>query len=189
LNTAKRRKTLVHSFEGKTPDFSRAAFIAWNAEVNGNILLKENSSIWYNATLRGDIEAIILGKNSNVQDNAVLHTEKGAPCIIGDNVTIGHSAIVHGAEVGDHCLIGMGAILLNRCKIGNESIVGAGALVTEGKEFPPRSLIIGSPAKAVREVRQEELEQIQANAKRYINRAQAHRSEIGDDGGRNIIKP
>jgi carbonic anhydrase/acetyltransferase-like protein (isoleucine patch superfamily) len=137
---------MVHRIGDKEPNFSRALFIAWNAEVAGDVTLAEETSVWFSATLRGDLEPIRVGRGSNVQDGATIHTDVGQPCVIGERVTIGHHAILHGCRVGDDCLIGMGAVVLNGADIGKESIVGACALVTEGKSFPPRSLILGSPA-------------------------------------------
>jgi carbonic anhydrase/acetyltransferase-like protein (isoleucine patch superfamily) len=165
---------VIHEYNGKLPDTSLAAFIAWNAEINGDVTLGEESSIWYGSTLRGDIEPIIVGKGSNIQDNSVLHTRKGAATIVGDYVTGGHGIILHSCTIGHCCLIGMGAIVLNRAEIGDESIVGAGSLVTEGKKFPPRSVIVGSPARVVRSVTDEEIAEIRATAERYIKKANEH---------------
>lgn len=161
---------MVHSYGGRTPDAARASFIAWNAEVIGDVVLAEEATVWFNATLRGDIEPIRIGRGSNVQDSASLHTDAGAPLTIGENVTIGHNAVVHGCTVGDESLIGMGAIVLNKAVIGRQCIVGAGALVTEGKVFPDRSLIIGSPARAARQVTDEEIERVRENARNYRER-------------------
>ncbi len=161
---------MVHSYGGRTPDAARASFIAWNAEVIGDVVLAEEATVWFNATLRGDIEPIRIGRGSNVQDSASLHTDAGAPLTIGENVTIGHNAVVHGCTVGDESLIGMGAIVLNKAVIGRQCIVGAGALVTEGKAFPDRSLIIGSPARAARQVTDEEIERVRENARNYRER-------------------
>lgn len=158
---------MVHSFEGKSPDAARASFIAWNAEVIGDVVLEEETTVWFGATIRGDIEQIRIGRGSNVQDSASLHTDAGAPLSVGENVTIGHNAVVHGCTVGDESLIGMGAIVLNKAVIGRQCIVGAGALVTEGKVFPDRSLIIGSPAKAARQVSDEEITRVRENARNY----------------------
>ena len=149
--------------------------MAWNAEVIGSVNLDEETTVWYSATIRGDIDSITIGWGSNVQDNAALHVDEGVPLVIGKNVTIGHGAIVHGCTVGDDTLIGMGAIILNRARIGKESIVGAGALVTEGKEFPPRSLILGAPARALREITEDEVVKIRENARHYRERGNLHR--------------
>jgi len=172
---------VIHAFEGKEPKTEAAAFVAWNAEIVGAVTLAEETSVWYSATIRGDIDSITIGWGSNVQDNAALHVDEGAPLAIGKNVTIGHGAIVHGCTLGDDTLIGMGAIILNRARIGNQCIVGAGALVTEGKEFPNRSLIVGSPARVVREVTEEEVNRILENARHYRERGKLHRAATSPD--------
>lgn len=162
---------MVHSFEGERPDISRASFIAWNAEIVGSVSLGEGASIWFGAVLRGDIAAISVGTGSNVQDGSVLHVDHGTPCVIGEHVTIGHRAVVHACRVGDRCLIGMGAVLLNGAVIGEDSIVGAGALVTQGKAFPPRSMILGSPAKLARPLTDEEVAGLRPHAEAYVELA------------------
>jgi len=163
---------MIHGIGSKIPDTKNAAFIAWNAEVAGSVALGKNSSVWFGAALRGDIQKIAVGDESNIQDNATLHVTTEDPCIIGNRVTVGHNAVIHGAEIRDECLIGMGAIILNRAVIGSQSIVGAGALVTEGKVFPPRSLILGNPAKVVRSLSDEEVLDIGATAVRYVKVAE-----------------
>jgi len=160
---------MILSYKNIEPDTSKASFIAESADIIGDVTLGEESNIWFNTTLRGDIAPIKVGKGTNIQDGAVLHVNHDMPCIVGDNVTVGHSAIIHAAKVGNGCLIGMGAILLNESEIGEESVVGAGALVTEGKKFPPRSLIIGSPARKVKDITDEDVIKIRANAEEYIN--------------------
>jgi carbonic anhydrase/acetyltransferase-like protein (isoleucine patch superfamily) len=162
---------MVHSFEGERPDVAKAAFIAWNAEIQGRVRLGEGASVWYGAVLRGDLDAIIVGFGSNVQDGAVLHVDAGQPCILGDHVTVGHGAVVHACTVGDRCLIGMGAVILDRATIGEDSIVGAGALVTQGKAFPPRSMILGSPAKVARPLTDEEVAGLRSHAEAYVGLA------------------
>jgi carbonic anhydrase/acetyltransferase-like protein (isoleucine patch superfamily) len=159
---------MVHAIGEKVPAVKGAAFLAWNAEVAGDVTLGEETSVWFSATVRGDMAAITVGRGTNVQDNATLHVDTGLPLSIGSGVTIGHNAILHGCTVGNDCLIGMGAVILNGAVIGEQSVVGAGALVTEGKQFPPRSLIVGSPAKAVRQVDDALLEKIRANGRTYI---------------------
>ena len=162
---------MVHSFEGERPDISRAAFVAWNAEVSGKVDLGEGASIWYGAVLRGDVAAIRVGAGSNVQECSVLHVDHGQDCVLGEDVTVGHGAIVHACEIGDRCLVGMGAIILNKAVIGEDSIVGAGALVTQGKVFPPRSMILGSPAKVARGLTDEEVAGLRAHAQAYVELA------------------
>jgi len=152
-------------------DEALAIFAAWNAEIAGDVTLGKETSVWFSATIRADIAPITLGRGTNIQDGATVHVDTGLPCIIGAGVTVGHNAVLHGCTVGDDCLIGMGAVVLSGAVIGKESIVGAGALVTEGKVFPPRSLLVGSPAKAVKQVDAAALEKIRENARVYIGLA------------------
>ncbi len=159
---------MIHIFKGTAPDIEKANFVADSADIIGDVTLDANSSIWYNCTLRGDIAPIKIGKNSNIQDNSVLHVNHETPTIVGNNVTIGHRVLLHSCTIEDGCLIGMGAIILDNSVIGSESIVGAGALVTMGKKFPPRSLILGSPAKAIRSLTEEEVESIRKNVASYV---------------------
>jgi len=158
---------MVHRIGDKAPIIEPSAFVAWNAEVAGEVRLGASTSVWFSATLRGDLAGITVGTGSNVQDGATLHVDLGLPVLIGERVTIGHNAVLHGCTVGDDCLIGMGAVVLSGAVIGPGSIVGAGALVTEGKTFPPRSVILGSPAKAVRIVDDVALEGIRENGRAY----------------------
>lgn len=144
-------------------------WIAPNAVVAGHVILKKNASVWFGAVLRGDNEPIIVGENSNVQDNSVLHTDPGSPLIIGDNVTVGHMVMLHGCAIGDGALIGIGSIILNGAKIGKNCLVGAGALITEGKEFPDGSMILGSPAKVVRELAPEQAARMGLGAMGYVH--------------------
>jgi len=178
---------MVHRIGDRRPDVARARFIAWNAEVAGAVTLAEDTSVWFSATLRGDLEPIRVGRGSNVQDGAVIHTDVGLPCVVGERVTIGHRAVLHGCQVGDDCLIGMGAVVLSGAVIGKESVVGAGALVTEGKSFPPRSLILGSPARAVRTLDDTAMEKVRQNGEAYVKLAgDAARSYLelpGSSGG------
>ncbi|WP_323736495.1 gamma carbonic anhydrase family protein [Methanosphaera sp. ISO3-F5] len=141
------------------------------ARIVGDVTLGDHVSIWYNAVVRGDEAPISIGERSNVQDNCVVHVSEGKPVKIGENVSVGHGAIVHGCTIDDNVIIGMGAIVLNGAHISKNSLVGAGALVTENKEFPEGSLIIGSPAKAVRELSEEEIEGIMDNAEEYVKLA------------------
>ena len=142
-------------------------WVAPNASIIGDVALENNTSIWFNATLRGDIENIYIGKGSNVQDGSVLHTDPGYPLKIGKDVTIGHLAMLHGCTIGDNSLIGIGAVILNGTKIGKNCIIGANALVTENKVIPDNSLVIGSPGKIARQVTDEEVKSITENAIHY----------------------
>ena len=158
---------MIIPLEKRVPKVSDKAFIAQNASVIGSVEIGEYTSIWFGAVLRGDSGTIVIGKNSNIQDNCVVHADPGGAVTIGDNVTIGHAAVVHGCTVKDNVLVGMNATILNDAEIGGNSIVGAGALVTQGKKFPERSLILGVPAKAVRELTVEEVESIKRSAEEY----------------------
>ena len=160
------------------PEIAPSAFVAPGAYVIGKVSLDEESSVWYGAVLRGDTEPIRIGARTNIQDGCVLHADPGCPAIVGDDCVVGHRAVVHGCEIGAGCLIGMSATILNGAKIGEGSIVAAGALVPEGKAFPARSLIVGVPAKRVREVTEEQTEDIARGARTYIERAAAHRESL-----------
>lgn len=160
------------------PQIDADAYVAAEATLIGNVTLKARASVWPGVVIRGDNEPITVGEGSNVQEGSVLHTDPGCPLDIADNVTIGHQAMLHGCTVGDGSLVGIQAVILNRAVIGAESLVAAGALVTEGKAFPPRSLILGSPAKAVRTLSDEEVANLRANAEDYVRRAQAYRTEL-----------
>ncbi|WP_314847437.1 gamma carbonic anhydrase family protein [Treponema lecithinolyticum] len=163
---------MIHSCGKTKPKTAHSVFIAWNAEVCGAAELAENASVWFSATVRADIAPIRIGKGSNIQDNAVVHVDENLPCTIGENVTVGHNAILHSCTVRDGCTIGMGAIVLNNADIGENSMVGAGALVTQGKNFPAGSLILGSPAKLIRSLTAEEIEAMKKNCENYIRHAQ-----------------
>lgn len=162
----------------KFPELSRSAWVAPGAYVVGDVRLGEESSVWYGAVLRGDTEPIRVGARTNVQDGCILHADPGYPAVVGDDCVVGHNAIVHGCEIEDGCLVGMGATILNGAKIGEGSIVAAGALVPENKEFPPRSLIVGVPAKRVRDVSEEQTADIARGVRTYVERAASHRQSL-----------
>ncbi len=166
---------MIKSFNGHTPAIRASCFVADNATVIGNVTLQEDASVWYGAVIRGDADAIFIGKGSNVQDCAVLHTDKGFQLTLGEKVTVGHSAVVHGAQVGDNVIIGMHATLLNGCVIGENSIIGAGALVKEGQVIPPASLVVGIPAKVVRTLSPEQYAGNRENAEHYIHLAKEYK--------------
>lgn len=151
-------------------------FIAKNAAVIGRVTLGEDASVWYSAVIRADVEKIIIGKRTNIQDGAILHADLGEPTIIGNDVTVGHGAIVHGATVGDCSLIGMRATILNRAKIGKYCIIGANALVTEGMEIPDFSMVLGVPAKIVKQLPETIIEKLKKSAAHYVEMAQRHQS-------------
>ena len=161
----------LEAFAGKTPQLGQNVFVANGARVIGDVTLEDNVNIWHNAVLRGDVHPIFIGANTNIQDNSTVHVMHDYPAIIGRDVTVGHNAIVHGCKVGNNCLIGMGAILLSYCEIGDNCIVAAGSLVPERKVIPPGSLVMGSPAKVVRSLTEEDIAALQASAQSYVELA------------------
>jgi len=168
----------IYQLGEHVPEIDDSAFVADTATVIGKVTLQPNSSVWFGATLRGDNERITIGTNSNVQEGTVMHTDIGHPLTIGADVTIGHQAMLHGCTVGDGALIGIQAVILNGAKIGRGCLVGAGALVTEGKEFPDNMLIIGSPAKAVRELTAEDVARLKGSADSYVQRARLFKTQL-----------
>jgi len=164
----------IESFRDRAPSVGSGTFVASTAAVLGDVWLGDGVNIWYGAVLRGDVERVVLGTGTSFQDNAVGHADPSFPLTIGADCIVGHLAMVHGATIGDRCLVGIGSVLLNGCEIGDESIVAAGALVTQGKRFPPRSVVMGSPARVVRAATDEEVAEQVALARRYVRRAQAY---------------
>ena len=162
------------SFCGKVPRDEGAAFVAPNATVQGDVILKAGSTVWYGAVLRGDDGTLTIGENSNVQDNAVLHTGPGLDVTVGRGTSVGHGAVVHGCTVGDGCLIGMHATILHGAVIGDGSLIAAGALVPENMQVPTGSLVIGVPGKVVRPVSAAQADAIKANEEEYLELARAH---------------
>jgi len=157
---------------------SESAWVADSAQVMGRVDLAAHSSVWFGAVIRGDTESIHIGEGSNIQDGSVLHADIGQPIRVGKHVTVGHKVMLHGCIIGDESLIGIGAIVLNGAKIGKNCIVGAGSLVTEGKEFPDGSMIMGTPAKVVRSLSPEQIQGLRMSAKHYIENAERYRSEF-----------
>ena len=162
----------------KNADIQGNAWVAPGACVVGNVTLGDESSVWYNAVLRGDMAPIVVGCGSNVQDGTVVHADNGFPCKIGNGTSICHNAIIHGCTIHDNCLVGMGAIIMNHAEVKENSIVGAGSLITENKVFPPNSLILGSPARVIRTLTDGELASIQKNASLYVEEAKKELKEI-----------
>lgn len=162
----------VYQLDDLEPAIDSSAWVADTAQVIGNVTLAQDSSVWFGAVIRGDNEVITVGRGTNIQENSVLHTDFGKPLVLGENVTVGHQVTLHGCTVGDGSLIGIGAVVLNGAVIGKNCLVGAGALVTEGKEFPDGCMIIGSPAKAVRQLSPEQIQGLQMSARTYIDNAQ-----------------
>jgi carbonic anhydrase/acetyltransferase-like protein (isoleucine patch superfamily) len=164
----------IYELDGISPQLAQGAWVAQSAEVIGKVELYKDANVWPKVVIRGDNDLIQIGEGSNVQDASVLHTDPGFPLTIGKNVTVGHQVMLHGCSIGDGSLIGIGAVILNGAKIGKHCLVGAGALVTEGKEFPDGSMIIGSPAKAVKALTPEQITGIGEIAGRYVKNAQRY---------------
>ncbi len=168
----------ILSFEGHSPDISPSAFVAPGVTLIGKVRLEARAGIWYGSILRGDNDDIVIGEESNVQDASVLHTNIGFPTILGKRVTVGHGAIIHGATLEDDVLVGMRAVVLDGAVIGTQSLVAAGAIVTPGTQIPPRSLVVGMPAKVLREVRDKDLAVIQRTPDSYVDKARRHRDAV-----------
>ncbi len=160
------------------PQIAPTAWVAENATVLGRVRMGQNSSVWYGAVLRGDNDAITLGDRVNVQDGSVLHTDHGWPMTLGNDVSIGHLVMLHGCSIGEGTLVGIQSVVLNGAKIGRNCLVGAGSVVTEGKEFPDNSLILGSPAKVVRELSPEQVARMRMAAAYYVENAVRHRTQL-----------
>jgi carbonic anhydrase/acetyltransferase-like protein (isoleucine patch superfamily) len=159
----------VYQLDDLTPHIADSAWVADNAQVMGDVFMEADSSVWFSSVVRGDSATIRIGKGTNIQDGSVLHADVGVPLTIGKHVTVGHMVQLHGCTIGDESLIGIGAVVLNGAKIGNNCLVGAGSLVTEGKEFPDGSMILGSPAKVVRQLTPEQIEGLRRSAQHYVN--------------------
>lgn len=168
----------VYQLGDDVPRIHETAWVADSAQVIGRVELAENASVWFGTVIRGDNDWIRVGRGSNVQDNSVLHTDDGIALTIGENVTVGHKVVLHGCDIGDGSLIGIGAVVLNGAKIGRNCLVGAGALVTEGKQFPDNSLIVGAPAKVVRTLTAEQVAEFQRGASRYVDNARRFRAQL-----------
>lgn len=165
---------MIRAFGGRSPKIHATAFIHDASEVIGRVSIAAKASVWPGSVLRGDVDAVFLGEASNLQDNCVVHCREGLPAVIGKGVTVGHGAIVHGARVGDLCLVGMGAIVMEAV-IGRECVIGAGAMIPKGMRIPPRSLVLGMPAKVVRPLKPEELAMLRRSRDSYVRLAAAHR--------------
>lgn len=159
---------MIMNFMSKKPVFEEDVYISETSVIIGDVTLKSNANIWFGAVLRGDVESIVIGENTNIQENTVVHVDENDYVEVGDGCTIGHGAIIHGCKIGNNTLIGMGAIILNGAEIGNNSIVGAGSLVTQNKKFEDGVLIIGNPAKVVRNLTEEEIENNKRSSLEYI---------------------
>ncbi len=168
----------IFELDGKSPQLAAGAWVAQSAEVIGMVELQKNASVWPQVVVRGDNDLIQVGEGSNVQDASVLHADPGYPLIIGKHVTVGHKVMLHGCQIGDGSLIGIGAVILNGAKIGKNCLVGAGALITEGKEFPDGSMILGTPAKVVKSLTPEQIAGINDIAGRYVHNALRYQATL-----------
>ncbi|WP_298813288.1 gamma carbonic anhydrase family protein [uncultured Sphingomonas sp.] len=168
----------LYAFKGKRPTRHATAWVAPSADVIGDVVLGEDVSVWFRAVIRADNTPIPIGARSNVQEGAMLHSDPGSPLTIGEDVTVGHHAILHGCTIGNRVLIGMGATVLNNAVIADDCLVGAGALVTEGKTFPPGSLIVGSPAKTVRQLDERAIAMLKVSAAHYVANGRAAAAEL-----------
>ncbi len=157
----------ICTFNNIIPNIDKDTFLAPGSQIIGKVCIGAGSSVWHNAVIRGDMNSVTIGKNTNIQDNSVVHVDSDYPTILGDNVTVGHGAVVHGCKVGNNVLIGMNSTILDGAEIGDGSIVGANALVSQGKKFPPGSLILGVPAKAVKELSEDEIKELESHALKY----------------------
>ena len=169
---------MIHPFKGTKPEIDASALVVDSAQIIGDVKIGEESSVWFNAVIRGDVNFIRVGKRTNIQDGCVCHTDDGMPLTIGDNVTVGHMVILHSCTIGNNSLIGMGSTILNNAKIGNNCLVGANSLITEGKEFPDNSMIMGSPGKVVRELNEMEINLIKLSALHYVENMKRFKKDL-----------
>ena len=168
----------LYEVDGKTPQVHASAWVAESAEVMGRVHIGADASVWFGCVLRGDTESMTIGEGSNVQDLSVLHADRGMPLTVGRHVTVGHKVMLHGCTIGDESLIGIGAVVLNGARIGRHCLVGAGALVTEGKQFPDGSMIVGAPARVVRQLTPEQIDGLRLSAQHYIDNARLFRATL-----------
>ena len=168
----------IYELDGVAPQVAASAWVADSGQVMGDVVLGEDASVWFGTVVRGDTARITIGAGTNVQDASVLPADIGQPLVIGERVTVGHQVMLHGCTVGDESLIGIGAIVLNGAKIGRNCLVGAGSLVTEGKEFPDGSMILGSPAKVVRQLTPEQIEGLRQSARHYMENARRFKAGL-----------
>ncbi|WP_125152164.1 gamma carbonic anhydrase family protein [Clostridium rectalis] len=167
---------MIYKFKNLQPNIHESCFIAKSSDLIGSVILGENSSVWFGSVIRGDSNNIVVGENTNIQDNCTLHVDSNAELKIGDNVTIGHNVILHGCNIGNCSLIGMGSIILNNARIGENTIVGAKSLVTQDKEIPSGVLCIGSPAKVVRNLTEDEIRNLKYSADHYVQLADMYKN-------------
>jgi carbonic anhydrase/acetyltransferase-like protein (isoleucine patch superfamily) len=173
---------MLYALGDKVPQVHASCFVADNAQVMGSVVLEEDVSVWFGVVMRGDNDPLLIGAQSNIQDNTVIHTDHGIPVRVGRGVTVGHQCMLHGCTIGDYSLIGIGAIVLNGAKIGKHCLIGAGALITENKVIPDRSLVMGSPGKVVRQISDEQALILEASAAHYVENAKRFRSDLRQIG-------
>ena len=171
---------MIYALDGHSPELRAGAWAAPSADLIGKVLLEEGASVWFGAVLRGDNEVLVVGRGSNVQDNAVLHTDMGVSMVIGANCTIGHRAIIHGCIIGNRVLVGMGAIVLDGAVIGDDCIIGAGSVVTPGTQIPAGSMVMGAPARVVRQLREGEIAFLPLSAAHYVQNAAEHMAMLAE---------
>ena len=169
---------MLYALGERRPKVHASCYVSDSAQVIGSIELEENASVWFNVVLRGDNDVIAIGKDSNVQDGTIIHTDSGIAVRVGRGVTIGHRVMLHGCEVGDYSLIGIGAVVLNRAKIGAHCLIGAGSLITEGKVIPDGSLVFGSPARVVRPLKDEEKLMLEGSAAHYVENGRRYKQSL-----------
>lgn len=168
---------MIASFGARAPAVDPSAFVVDSAVIIGDVVIGAEASLWFHAVVRGDVERVRIGARTNVQDNATVHVTTGRwPTLLGEGVTVGHAAVLHGCTIGDHCVVGIGAIVLDGAVVERESLIGAGALVTPRTAIPPRSLVLGSPARRVRELNGEEIARLHGSAANYVEHARAYRA-------------
>lgn len=159
---------MIKTFEDKSPIIDESCYISESVDIIGDVTIEENANIWFGTRIRGDMNFIKIGKNTNIQENSMVHVDTHCECVLGNNVTVGHGAIIHGCIIADNVLVGMGSIILNGAKIGKNTIIGAGSLVPQGKEIPEGVLALGSPVKIIRELTKDEIQSIQKSADNYV---------------------
>tara|TARA_Y100000590_G_scaffold454595_1_gene601678 strand:- start:5054 stop:5575 length:522 start_codon:yes stop_codon:yes gene_type:complete len=169
---------MIYKYHQKKPQINSNSWVAPNAIIIGNVVLEEETSIWWNAVLRGDNEQIFIGKGSNIQDGSVAHTDPGYGLTIGENVTVGHMAMIHGCTIGDGSLVGIGSIILNGAKIGKGCLIGANSFISENKEIPDNSIVLGAPGRVVGDVKEKHLAMMERAQKSYVKRSYLYKSEL-----------
>ena len=172
---------MLYRYGGKDPNVDSSVFVAPGAHIIGDVTIGEESTVWFNAVLRGDEGPIRIGKKCSIQDNVTAHLYEGFPLVIEDEVTVGHNAILHGCTVKKRCIIGMGATILDGAEIGEESIIGANTLIPSGKKIPPRSLVVGSPGKVIREITDKDVELIQLSIDTYVQKGKEYMLELKEN--------